>query len=207
MVGSADFNNAAIEGQVNITTSAQQPGSAIKPVVYAAAFEQGWHPGTVVLDAPIRIETPGSTDPVTGEEVPSTSPQNYLPYVQRRRHGAYGPGQLTQYPGGEGRRVRGGAEAIVAMARRMGIKHELSQPPADYGLSSAPARATFGHRSWTSAYATIPNTWKPVLVTPVLKITDSEDNDLSMSSTGTTRLKQVETGDPSRRLPTNSFPS
>ena len=73
MVGSADFNNAAIEGQVNITTSAQQPGSAIKPVVYAAAFEQGWHPGTVVLDAPIRIETPGATDPVTGEEMPSTS--------------------------------------------------------------------------------------------------------------------------------------
>src|SRR5690606_9212629 len=70
MVGSANYSNPEIEGQVNIATSPQQPGSAIKPLVYAAAFEQGWTPGTVVLDAPFRIETPGRVDPITLEPAP-----------------------------------------------------------------------------------------------------------------------------------------
>jgi membrane peptidoglycan carboxypeptidase len=38
MVGSADFNDAAIAGQVNVTISRRQPGSAIKPVLYATAI-------------------------------------------------------------------------------------------------------------------------------------------------------------------------
>ncbi|MBI5930258.1 MAG: transglycosylase domain-containing protein [Chloroflexi bacterium] len=39
MVGSADFNNAEIDGQVNVAFTPQQPGSSIKPVVYVTAFE------------------------------------------------------------------------------------------------------------------------------------------------------------------------
>ena len=31
MVGSADFNDTTISGQVNVATSPRQPGSAIKP--------------------------------------------------------------------------------------------------------------------------------------------------------------------------------
>ena len=70
----------------------------------------------------------------------------------------------------------GGAEAIVAMARRMGIKHELSQPPADYGLSIALGSGDVWPLELTNAYATIANMGKYVPVTPILKITDSEDN-------------------------------
>jgi penicillin-binding protein 1C len=176
MVGSADFNNAAIEGQVNITTSAQQPGSAIKPVVYAAAFEQGWTPGTVVLDAPIRIETPGATDPVTGEDIPFYEPQNYL----RTFNGAVtvrtALANSLNIPAVKAVEFAGGAEAIVAMARRMGIKHELSQPPSDYGLSIALGSGDVWPLELTTAYATIANMGKYVPVTPILKITDSEDN-------------------------------
>jgi penicillin-binding protein 1C len=176
MVGSADFNNAAIEGQVNITTSAQQPGSAIKPVVYAAAFEQGWTPGTVVLDAPIRIETPGATDPVTGEDVPFYEPQNYL----RTFNGAVtvrtALANSLNIPAVKAVEYAGGAEAIVAMARRMGIKHELAQPPADYGLSIALGSGDVWPLELTNAYSTIANMGKYVPVTPILKITDSEDN-------------------------------
>ena len=176
MVGSADFNNAAIEGQVNITTSAQQPGSAIKPVVYAAAFEQGWTPGTVILDAPIRIETPGATDPVTGEDVPFYEPQNYL----RTFNGAVtvrtALANSLNIPAVKAVEFAGGAEAIVAMARRMGIKHELSQPPSDYGLSIALGSGDVWPLELTTAYATIANMGKYVPVTPILKITDSEDN-------------------------------
>ena len=53
MVGSADFNNKDIQGQVNIVTSPRQPGSSIKPYVYASAFEKGFNPATLLLDASI----------------------------------------------------------------------------------------------------------------------------------------------------------
>src|SRR5437867_318159 len=52
-VGSADFNNAAINGQVDGTRSARSPGSTLKPFVYALALEQGLiHPLSILADAP-----------------------------------------------------------------------------------------------------------------------------------------------------------
>jgi membrane peptidoglycan carboxypeptidase len=53
MVGSVDFNNKDIQGEVNMITSARQPGSSIKPFVYASAFENGFNPGTMLLDQEI----------------------------------------------------------------------------------------------------------------------------------------------------------
>ncbi|NLV73489.1 MAG: PBP1A family penicillin-binding protein [Chloroflexi bacterium] len=50
MVGSADFNNAEISGQVNIARSMRQPGSTIKPFTFLAAFEKGWTPATMLMD-------------------------------------------------------------------------------------------------------------------------------------------------------------
>ena len=49
-LGSVDFNNAEIDGQVNVLTSERQPGSSIKPVVYAASFLKGWVPGQAIDD-------------------------------------------------------------------------------------------------------------------------------------------------------------
>jgi penicillin-binding protein 1C len=50
--GSLDFNDDSIDGQVNVLTSQRQPGSSIKPVVYAASFLKGWAPGTSIDDVP-----------------------------------------------------------------------------------------------------------------------------------------------------------
>lgn len=52
LVGSADFNNEAISGQVNMALQPRQPGSTIKPFVYLAAMEQGWTPSTLIWDVP-----------------------------------------------------------------------------------------------------------------------------------------------------------
>jgi penicillin-binding protein 1A len=43
----------------NRATQAQrQPGSAYKPFVYAAALDSGFTPSTIIIDAPVEIETP-----------------------------------------------------------------------------------------------------------------------------------------------------
>jgi len=56
LVGSADFNNNEIDGQVNVAFTPQQPGSTLKPFVYLTAFEgaagQPWFPGTILWDVP-----------------------------------------------------------------------------------------------------------------------------------------------------------
>jgi membrane carboxypeptidase/penicillin-binding protein len=41
MVGSLDYFNENIDGQVNVALSPRQPGSSIKHVTYAAALEKG----------------------------------------------------------------------------------------------------------------------------------------------------------------------
>ncbi len=55
MVGSADYFDPSIDGQVNIATSEKQPGSSFKPFNYVTAFMKGWNPATMLLDVPITI--------------------------------------------------------------------------------------------------------------------------------------------------------
>ena len=50
MVGSIDYNRDDIDGQVNMTTTPRQPGSSIKPFVYANAWANGYNPSTVLID-------------------------------------------------------------------------------------------------------------------------------------------------------------
>ncbi len=59
MVGSRDYFDNSIDGQVNVSTRPRQPGSSMKPVVYAALFEKGYTPNTILYD----VKTDFSTDP------------------------------------------------------------------------------------------------------------------------------------------------
>ncbi len=61
MVGGYDYGQSQFNRAVQ---ARRQPGSAFKPIVYAAAFERGLTPATLIDDAPIRFEigTGGRSD-------------------------------------------------------------------------------------------------------------------------------------------------
>jgi penicillin-binding protein 1C len=60
-VGSADFFDPKINGQVDGVVSQRSPGSTLKPFIYALAVEQGLiHPGTILKDSPRSF---GAYDP------------------------------------------------------------------------------------------------------------------------------------------------
>ena len=50
MVGSSDYFNEEIDGNVNMVFRSRQPGSSFKPMVYATAFAKGYAPATVIYD-------------------------------------------------------------------------------------------------------------------------------------------------------------
>ena len=68
LVGSFDFADEEISGQVNMALAPRQPGSSIKPLVYLSAMEEGWTPSTLIWDV--------STDFPDGANPPYT-PKNF----------------------------------------------------------------------------------------------------------------------------------
>lgn len=68
MVGSRDYFNEEIDGQVNVSIRPRQPGSSMKPLVYASLFAKGYGTETILYD----VTTNFSNDPSN----PYT-PQNY----------------------------------------------------------------------------------------------------------------------------------
>ncbi|MDI7275442.1 MAG: transglycosylase domain-containing protein, partial [Anaerolineae bacterium] len=60
MVGSVDYFDKSIDGEVNMAVEPRQPGSSFKPYTYAAAFEQGYFPGTMVEDKRTAFPVPGA---------------------------------------------------------------------------------------------------------------------------------------------------
>ena len=68
LVGSRDYFDDTIDGQVSVPSRPRQPGSSMKPLVYATLFEQGYKTSTKLYD----VVTNFSTD--TNE---SYIPKNY----------------------------------------------------------------------------------------------------------------------------------
>ncbi len=56
-IGSADFSDSTDDGQVNGAKAIRQPGSTLKPLIYALAFDEGLlTPKTVVTDVPVYYQ-------------------------------------------------------------------------------------------------------------------------------------------------------
>jgi membrane peptidoglycan carboxypeptidase len=159
MVGSVDFYNDAIDGQVNMAVSpTRQPGSSIKPLTYLAAFERGWTAATLIWDVP--SEFPPSGDP--NDPRPPYQPVNY----DGRFHGpatvraalanSYNiPAVKTlQFVGIYDDPATPAQEGLVGMASRLGIT-TLTRP--DYGLALTLGGGEVSLVEMTGAYAVLAN--------------------------------------------------
>ena len=70
MVGSRDYFDDSIAGEVNMATSPRQPGSTIKPIEYVTAFTKGWGPETIITDE-------STIFPNTQSYLPPYTPHNF----------------------------------------------------------------------------------------------------------------------------------
>lgn len=166
MVGSADFNNAAISGQVNFATSLIQPGSSMKPIAYSAAFEKGWHPATVVMDVPTTWEVPGQ-EPY---EPNNYSSQFYgAVHIRKALANSF---NITAVKATEYATVQG----VMDMANRMGIVDSLEEDAGFYGLSLGLGAGEVQLLEHTNAYATLANNGRYVPAHPIQRIQDSQGN-------------------------------
>ncbi|MDO8523161.1 MAG: PBP1A family penicillin-binding protein [bacterium] len=80
MMGSRDYFDTDHEGNFNITTAHRQPGSSIKPFVYATAFKEGLTPETTVFDVPTEFNPSCDYNGVAspgGDQNKCYHPQNY----------------------------------------------------------------------------------------------------------------------------------
>ena len=165
MVGSADFNDPTIGGQINYALANLQPGSSIKPVIYAAAFESGWNPATVVMDDTMRVETPGAPDPYY-------EPKNYTGYSYGAVSVRTALSNSLNIPAVKAIQYAG-VEHAYDLGRRMGYKTGMPESPENYGLSLALGSGEIPLLEHTNVYATFANGGKYVAANPILKITDS----------------------------------
>jgi penicillin-binding protein 1C len=178
MVGSADFYNEGISGQVNMATSqTRHPGSSIKPLTYIAAFEKGWTPATLIWD--VSSEFPPSGDPNDTRE--PYKPVNY----DGRYHGpvtvrtalanSYNiPAVKTlDFVGIYDNPDTQEEEGLIAFAKRLGISSLMRE---DYGLSLTLGGGEVSLLELSGAYSVMANKGKKVNPTAILQITDFQGN-------------------------------
>lgn len=170
MVGSADYYNDAIDGQVNVATRERQPGSSIKPITYLAAFEKGWNPGTVLFDYSTRWPTPGA-------------PQ---PYYQPRNYTGQNYGAVTVREAlANSLNIPAvktldfvGVPTMIDLAHKMGIQTGLWRGTGVYGLAVTLGGGEVTLLEHTNVFATLANNGRYVPYSPVLEVYDSNGRPL-----------------------------
>ncbi len=162
MVGSVDFYNEDIDGQVNMAIEPRQPGSSIKPVIYAAAFDRGWSPASIIWDVPV--------------------------FYKLNNRGIYSPHNITWKTYGPLRLRMAlsnslnipavklldqvGIPAALDTARKLGIT-SWTKAPRDYGLSLAVGGYEVPLLDLTHAFATIANQGVFTPLHAIIRVEDS----------------------------------
>ncbi|GIW10212.1 MAG: penicillin-binding protein 1A [Dehalococcoidia bacterium] len=145
LVGSADFWNETIDGQVNVALRPRQPGSAFKPITYLAAFLNGYSPATMLLDVPTRYP-----DGANGDYVPQNADGTYRGPVRVRQALA----QSLNPPAVRALQFAGVAN-VVELAHRLGITD--LRTPGRYGLSLTLGGGEVKLLDLTYAYSVLAN--------------------------------------------------
>lgn len=166
MLGSVDYRDESIDGNVNVTLSPQQPGSAIKPVTYGAALsplpdgrEPQWTLGDILWD--VSVDYPQSDGPIY-------SPVNY----SRTFHGPMRVRQAlaNSYNVPAVLVLQDiGVPRFLEFARALGIS-SLNQDPDQYGLSLTLGGGEVTPLELTSAYAVYANGGNRVPPAAILRV-------------------------------------
>ncbi|MBU6388850.1 transglycosylase domain-containing protein [Patescibacteria group bacterium] len=77
MVGSRNFFDTAIDGQYNATLASRQPGSTMKPFIYALALMHGYTRDTVVFDVPTQFSTSCRPSDTMNSTAPCYAPADF----------------------------------------------------------------------------------------------------------------------------------
>lgn len=167
MVGSKDYFNTKEDGQVNVTIAERQPGSSIKPIMYATAFQNKvLNPGSYLLDIPTCFNVP-----------------NQKPYCPKNYDGSFhGPvsirfslGNSLNIPAVKSLQLIG-VTKFIEQARKMGITSW--QDPSRYGLSLTLGGGEVRMIDLAQAFSVIANQGVKVPLTPILSVKDYRGNEL-----------------------------
>lgn len=165
MVGSYDFYDIEIDGQVNVVLASRQPGSAFKPFTYATALASGkWTPASLINDREIEYKLPAS-DPKERQFTPRNYDEKWHGYLTLREALANSiniPAVILL--------DRVGAGRVIQTARAMGITTHL--PPV---LSLTLGSGTVRLLEMARAYAVFANNGLYYDTSPLLRITDQDD--------------------------------
>jgi len=161
MVGSKDYFDAAIDGQVNVTIRDRQPGSSFKPYVYLTAFTEGYLPETILYDTKTQFET---------AEGKSYEPNNYdgkfhgpLPMMKTLGGSLNVPAVKTLY--------LVGVKDAIQMAKNLGIGGLNS--PDKLGLSLVLGGGEVTLLDHVNAYSTLATGGIKHPKTAILRVEDS----------------------------------
>lgn len=160
MVGSKDYFDTEIDGNVNVTLASRQPGSAIKPINYATGLAKGLTAATPFVDQKVCFPNPGQK-----EYCPVNYDGKWHGVVQFRQ----ALGSSINIPAVKVLKYNG-VENMIATASAMGITTFTS--PDRYGLSLTLGGGEVTMLQMAQAYGVFANQGYLIPLHPILKVTD-----------------------------------
>lgn len=130
LVGGRDFQHSEYDRAL---LAARPSGTAFKPLVYAAAFEKGMFPGTVVQDSVIdnRQVMIGGTTGILGEWGPETVENKYEGAISARTALVKSKNAASVRLG-----MMTGLDRVIPLAKKAGIQNTMRPFPATFLGSS-----------------------------------------------------------------------
>ncbi len=159
MVGSRNYWDEEIDGQVNVNLQRRQPGSSFKPITYAAAFLNGLAPATILFD----VET----------KFGNTTPQNFSGTFRGPLSIRQALGNSLNIPALKAG-ILAGDHAVYDLARKMGF--EFAQDADFYGAAIAIGSAEVTPLEMLQANAIFADGGKKIPLTPILWVEDKNGN-------------------------------